>query len=432
MRYATLLTPSHVFETVAMTRVLLLAGLFCMPAFADNWPQWRGPKNDGHSAETGLPTEWGNGKGVLWNCPLPGPGAATPCVWNDRIFLTAQTDDSLTLLCIGTDGKEKWKATLGSGSGRFRGDEGNLASASCSSDGKHVYTLVGNGIFTAHTLDGKEVWKQDLQKIYGQFKIQFGGHWTPVLHGDKLYLQLFHRGIQALICFDTATGKEVWKADRKSDGKGESPDVYASCFVWTKGDKALLIAHGNDYCTAHSLNDGAEVWRVAELNPKARYNNAWRAVSSPLVTPDLIVVPSCKRGVTVGVDPNTAKGTISPGNGELWRIAKDTPDVPSPVLVPGAVVIMGEGGTVYGYDPKSGDKLFENRITNMRHRANPVVADGKVYLLGREGVTVVIKAGNTFEQLASNKLPDVFTASPAISGGKIYLRGWKDLYCIGK
>ena len=413
----------------------LLASLTAAPAFADNWPQWRGPKNDGHSTETGLPTEFGPDTNLVWKCPMPGPGAATPCIWGDKIFLTGAVGNDQILFCVGTDGKEKWSRKMGSGKATYRGDEGNMASASCSTDGERVYAFVGSGKLGAYTLAGEPIWEHDLQEEYGSFKIQFGGHWTPVLFDGRLYFQLFHRATQKLIAFDAATGKVVWAADRTSDSKPgtESPDVYASPFIYTGEGGPLLIAHGNDYCTAHTLTDGSEVWRVAGLNPKDNYNRAWRAVSSPLVTPELIVVPSCKRGVTVAVDPAKAKGTIAPGNpAEEWRLERGTPDVPSPIRVGEVVYLMTEKGSLTAIDLKTGEVLLDERITNERHRANPLFADGKLYLLGREGTFVVVKPGREFEVLAKNKLPDTFTASPAVSNGRMYLRGTKYLWAFGK
>lgn len=415
----------------------LLAGLAVSAsvhmAQADNWPQWRGPKNDGHSAETGLPTKWDATTNVVWKSPLSGMGASTPCVWGDAIFITTQEGADLFVKCLGTDGKPRWSEKLGTSRGKaYRNDEGNDASASCSTDGKHVFAFAGSGHVAAFDFKGKRVWGFDAQEKYGDFSIQFGVHQTPVLHKNRLYLSLLHRKAQLLVALDTANGNEVWKHSRTSDGRGESPDVYASPFVWEKGADALLISHGNDYCTAHKLDTGEEVWRVTELNPKAKYNMAWRAVSSPLVTPDLIVVPSCKRGVTVAVDPAKAKGKIEPGNSaEVWRLPKDTPDVPSPLLVGEHVYIMGEGGTLYCYEAKTGKSVYSEKVTNMRHRANPLYADGKLYLVGRDGTVVVVKAGATFEILATNKLPDTFTASPAIANGRIYLRGFQNLWAIG-
>src|SRR5207244_8828031 len=118
------------------------------------------------------------------------------------------------------------------------------------------------------------VWDLDVQK-YGRFQIQFGIHWTPVLYQGKLYLQVMHRAAQKLVKLDAATGKEEWAVDRPGavqpnpEGKSrmESPDVYASANIWEGPGGPLLIAHGNDYCTAHKLEDGSEVWRVAGLNP---------------------------------------------------------------------------------------------------------------------------------------------------------------------
>src|SRR5205814_859259 len=118
----------------SMPRLLLAAALGLLsaaPLFADNWPQWRGPKNDGHSAETGLPAEWGPDRNLAWKCPLPGIGSSTPCVWGDKIFLTAQDGSDVFLVCVGTNGKEQWKTKLGSGQVFTRADEGgNLATAS--------------------------------------------------------------------------------------------------------------------------------------------------------------------------------------------------------------------------------------------------------------------------------------------------------------
>ncbi|MCZ2344305.1 MAG: PQQ-like beta-propeller repeat protein [Bacteroidales bacterium] len=414
---------------------LLLTGLVAGSAWADNWPQWRGPKNDGHSTEKNLPTEFGPDKNVLWKAPMPGPGASTPCIWGDKIFLTAQAGEDLVLFCINTEGKTLWTTKMGSGKATYRGDEGNLASASCSTDGRLVFAFVGSGELGAYDFDGKPVWQINTQEKYGPFKIQFGAHWTPVLYKDRLYVELFHRGAQLLIALDKNTGKEIWKVTRTSDSPQgvESPDVYASPFIWEGKSGSLLIAHGNDYCTAHKLDDGAEVWRVTELNPKDSYNRAWRAVSSPLVTPDLIVIPSCKRGVTVGLDPLKAQGTINPGNtAEVWRLPKGTPDVPSPIRVGNLIFLMGEKGDLTEMDAKTGEIIVNERITNERHRANPVLADDKLYLLGREGTCPVVQPAKPFEVLAKNKLPDTFTASPATADGRLYLRGWNFLWVIAK
>ncbi|MFO0810901.1 MAG: PQQ-binding-like beta-propeller repeat protein [Gemmataceae bacterium] len=418
-----------------MSRPLLALLLVASPALADNWPQWRGPTNDGICRETSLPTKWSESEGVAWKLKMPGLGGATPCVWGDHIFLTSEEGKDLVLLCVGTDGKERWKKTLGPTPNKNRNAEVNFATASPSTDGKHVFAFVGSGDFAAFDFAGNEVWHFNAQERWGKFRIQFGVHSTPVLDGDRLYLQLIHDGGGFVIAVDKATGNDVWKVERPSDGYMENKHSYASASVWRKGADALLIVHGNDYTTAHRLDTGAEVWRVAGLNPKERYNPTLRFVASPLTTPDLIVIPSAKSGPVVGLDPTAAKGTIDQGNpAERWRKLKGTPDVPSPLLVDGLVYLCRETGNLTCLDAATGQEYYaEQRTQTGRHRASPVWADGKVYTTCRDtGTVTVVKAGREFKVLETNKLPDTFAASPAISGGRIYLRGFDYLWAVGK
>src|SRR5207237_1114305 len=131
----------------------------------------------------------------------------------------------------------------------------------------------------------------------------------------------------------------IWKVSRPSDASGECLESYATPSVWRNGSTALLIIHGSDYTTAHRLDNGEEVWRVGGLNPKGSYNRTLRFVASPVVTPDLIVVPSAKRGPIVAVKPD-AHGLVEAGNAaEVWRLPHATPDVPSPLVYDGLVYL---------------------------------------------------------------------------------------------
>jgi outer membrane protein assembly factor BamB len=401
-------------------------------ALAGNWPQWRGPENDGVSPEKNIPAEWGPDKNIVWKLPMPGMAGSTPVVWGDRIFLTSEDGNDLSLLCIGTDGKQIWKKKVGSTNGRrVRSDEGNEASSSPSTDGKHVWAFVGSGDFACFDFDGNEVWRFNAQDRYGKFNIQFGVHTTPVLYGDRLYMQLIHTAGQWVIAIDKATGKDVWKVARPSDGRAECEHSYASPCVWHDGKDAYLVVHGNDYATAHSLKDGSEIWRLGGLNPKAGYNPTLRFVASPVATKDLIVVPTAKNGPVVGVKPNAAGAVAAGSEYEQWRRPNNTPDVPSPLVHDGLVYLCRESGILLCMDAKTGKELYSQRIHNQRHRASPVYADGKVFCTARDGVITVVQAGPEFKILATNKLPDDFTASPVVVDGRIYLRGFKTLYAIG-
>jgi outer membrane protein assembly factor BamB len=409
---------------------LILSGTV---AQADNWPQWRGPDDDGICKETNLPVEWDATRNVVWKLPVPGMGGSTPVVWGDRIFLTSADGNDMVLVCAGTDGKLLWKRKLGTGGRSFMRGEGNEASASPCTDGTHVWAFAGTGDLACFDLAGNEVWKFNAQDRYGKFRIQHGMHTTPLLHGDRLYVFLLHTDGQWVLALDKTTGKEVWKVTRPTDGRGEGQHSYASPFLWRKGNDAYLLVHGCDYTTAHRLEDGREIWRLSDLNPKMpRYNPTLRFVASPTAASDLIVVPTAKNGPVVAVKPD-ASGTITAGSSsELWRRPKGTPDVPSPVIHDGLVYLCGEFGTLTCLDAQSGKEHYQQDLHRTRYRASPVWADGKLYLTARDGTFSVVKAGPKFELVATNKLPDTFTASPAISNGRIYLRGFEALYAIGK
>lgn len=410
------------------TALLLLTSALC---FADHWPQWRGPNHDAISRETGLLTEWSETNSVLWKAPLPGMGSATPAVWGDSIFLTSEAGNELVLLCLGTDGKERWRRKLGEGSSKARGGEGNSASPSPCTDGKLVFGLVGSGDFAAFDFSGKEAWRFNAQERYGKFSYDFGMHSSAVLHDGRLYLQFIHPRLQAVVALDAASGKEVWKVSRPSDGKAECLNSYATPCLWVRGNDARLITHGNDYAIAHDLADGKEVWRLGDLNPKDRYNTTLRFVTSPVAVADLIVIPTAKNGAIVGVSPD-ASGTISAGGkGEVWRVASGTPDVPSPVVFEGRVFLCRENGVLTCVDAKTGKQFFSDRFHAQTYRASPVVADGKLILTAKDGTFTIVKPGEKLDILGKNKLSDQFTASPAISNGRIYLRGFAAIYAIG-
>jgi outer membrane protein assembly factor BamB len=404
---------------------------------AENWAQWRGPNNDGISNEKNLPAKFDATQNVIWKLPLPGMSGSTPAVWGDRIFLTSEDGESVALLCIGTDGKELWKRQVTSGKKRFgpgrsSGGEGNLASPSPSTDGEHVYVFTGTGDFVCFDFQGKEIWRFNAEERYGKFKIQWGMHVTPLLHGDRLYHCLLHSGGWWVMALDKHTGKEIWKVRRDSDARAECEQAYASPMLWTNGKEEYLVIHGCDYATAHSLADGSEIWRVGGLNPKDHYNGTLRFVTTPLVLPDIIIVPSAKNGPVVAVKPD-AKGTVTAGSPyEQWRRPHDTPDVPSPLIHDGLLYLCGENGMLRCIDVKTGKDLYKERLHGARYRSSPVYADGKVYCIARDGVISVVKAGPEFELLAANKMPDEISSSLAISNGRIYIRGWETLYAIGE
>ncbi|MDZ4821683.1 MAG: PQQ-binding-like beta-propeller repeat protein [Planctomycetota bacterium] len=418
----------------------LLARLFALivvlnlvsTAVAENWPQWRGGKLDGISQAKEIPQEWSNEKNVVWRVALPGPAGATPVVWGDRIFLTALDGEDLLLLAFDSTGKELWRRRVGTGNKSARGDEGNMASPSPSTDGTYVWSFMGSGDLACFDFDGKPIWSKNLQKEYGNFDIQFGMSSTPVLHDGKLFIQSIHSGGAIVLALDGKTGNEIWKHRRESDAKDECEHSYASPVLYQDEERAFLLTHGADYIIAHDLKDGTEIWRAGGLNPKGKYNNTFRLVASPVAVPGLIVVPSAKNGPVLGLRPD-GKGDITADKKFYhWSMPSNTPDVPSPLVYDGLVYLCRENGNLIVLDAKTGERYYETRTYSDRYRASPTAVDGKIILTSRDGTMTVLKPGKKFERLAENKMNESISSSPAFSDSTMYLRTFDALYAIRK
>lgn len=405
---------------------------------AENWPHWRGPRLDGTSTEKGLPVKWSKTENVAWRFDLPGIAGSTPVVWGDRIFLTSADGEDLVLLCVSTQGKQLWRHLVGKGGkAMIRGDEGNFASPSPTTDGKHIWTMMGNGLLACYTVEGKPVWNFDVQDRYGKLKIAFGMPASLIVDGDRLYVQLIHgegnpqTREAVVVCVNKETGAEIWKQDRASDARDECEHSYASPTLYRDEKRAYLLTHGADYVVAHDLYDGHEIWRCGDLNPKGSYNPTLRFVSSPVAADGMIVVPSAKGGPVFAIKPEAMGDITDKEDAFFWKRPRGTPDVPSPLIHDGIVYLFRENGNLVAVDSKTGKDLYEKRTTDGRSRTSPLFADGKIYIASRTGVVNVVKAGKEFELLSQNKMEEDISSSFAVSNGRIYIRTWKALYAIG-
>lgn len=421
----------------------LTVGVVCSLIFgagavaqAGNWPNWRGPKNDGISLETNVPVNWSTTENVAWSLPMPGPAGSTPVVWNQQIFLTSVDDQGqLLLMAIGTDGQEQWRQVVTAGNKNARGDEGNYAAPSPVTDGQHVWTLMGDGTLGCYTTAGKPVWKFNVEERYGKLVLQFGLTSTPVLDEGVLYLQLIHGEGNSetreacVVALESGTGKQIWRVDRPSDGYKENEHSYASPIMYDDGKQKFLLTHGADYIVAHRLSDGAELWRCGELNRKSNYDPTLRFVASPATADGIIVVPSAKRGPIMALRPDGMGDITNDKDAHLWTLDR-TPDVPSPLIFDDIVYLCMENGDLHAVDRRSGEKLYMERTNRQRHRASPVYANGHIYLAARDGKVTVVKAGPKFEIVAENELKEDMSSSLAISNGTVYVRTFERLWAI--
>jgi outer membrane protein assembly factor BamB len=400
------------------------------PLAAENWPQWRGPKLNGISGETNLPVKWTTTENVAWKVPVPQYSGSTPIIWGEHIFLNVADKGELHLWALDRgNGQTRWTRKLSGGDRRQM--KQNMSSPSPVTDGRHVWAMTGTGMLTAFDFAGNQVWVRDVQKDYGRFGIMHGYAASPLLHEDALYVPVLH-GMMTddpsdILRIDKATGKTVWRVERPTNARSESPDAYTTPALLTSGGRTEIVITGGDVVTGHDPGTGQELWRADGLNP---YNEGnYRIVASPLVHGDLLFAPSRERPL-LAIRPG-GKGDVTKSH-VLWSF-NNGPDVPTPVTDGTYLYSINDRGIMYVLEATTGKTVYgPQRLRSATYSASPVLADGKIYITDEDGVTSVLQAGPKFAVLAENDLGQYTLSSPAISEGQIFLRTDGLLYAIGQ
>ena len=403
---------------------------------AEHWPQWRGPSLNGVSGETNVPVRWSTTENVTWKLALPAWSGSTPIVWGDRIFLNVAEDlnvrdgVNLWLWCVDrVKGTVLWKRPLGGGNHQER--KQNMSTPSPVTDGTHVWVMTGTGILKAFDFSGMERWTRDIPKDYGPFGLQWGYGSSPLLHGDALYVQVLH-GMRTddpsyLLRIDKATGKTMWRVERPTLARFESPDAYTTPALLRYGASIEIVITGGDVVTGHDPGTGKELWRANGLNPDN--DGSYRIVASPVVHGELIIAPTRERpmlALKAGGRGDVTRSHV------LWSFGNG-PDVPTPVTDGTYVYVINDRGIMFCLDAKTGKEYYgRQRLTSGTYSASPVLAGGRIYITNEDGMTSVIKAGPAFEVLAQNDFDDYTLSSPAVSEGQLFFRTSKFLYAIGK
>ena len=417
----------------------LLASAASVSLMGQHWPQWRGPNRNGVSPETAaLPVTWSKTENVAWKVPLPAYSGSTPIVWGDMVFLNVATAaDSGNLEIWAVDRKTRgpiWKRPIAAGNHKER--KQNMSSPSPVTDGRHVWVMTGVGVIKAFDFAGKELWSRDIQADYGRFGLNWGYASSPLLHDSGLYIQVLH-GMKTddpsyVMRLDTTTGKTVWRVERPTTARQESPDAYTTPVLLQYDGKTEIVITGGDAVTGHDPATGKELWRANILNPQQ--NGAYRIVASTTVMGNLIVAPS-RVNPMVALRPG-GRGDI--GSSHLvWSFGRG-PDVPTPVSDGTYVYVVSDNGVVHCLDLKTGAIVYgPERLPNDTYSASPILADRKIYVTGEsQGVTQVFRAGPKFELLASNSFDE--SCSPyclstiAVSQGQLFIRSSTHLWVIGQ
>jgi outer membrane protein assembly factor BamB len=386
------------------------------------WPQWRGPQMSGVSASATPPAEWSESKNVRWKIEIPGRGSASPVVWGDRVFL-------LTAVPAGGDVGDPHAPRGGL---PVRGVHRFVIMAINRKDGKVVWQQTAReaeehviapfesqGIY-AYDMNGKLVWQKDLGDKY--MRNTFGEGSTPALHKDRLFYVWDHQKESFIIALDKRTGNELWRVKR------DEIDTWATPLVVERGGVTQVIVPGMNRVRSYDAANGQIVWETAGLtmNP----------IPSPVYGDGMVFLTSGFRGNSLkAVRLDGAKGDITNTPAVAWTMDRDTPYVPSPLWYEGILYFLKtNNGLLTAVDAKTGKPHYQaQRIEGVPNVfASPVAAAGKIFVVGREGATAVIKPGPTLQVVATNTLDDHFDASPALVAGEMYLRGVKSLYCVAE
>lgn len=473
-----------------MNRMLSLAvltgacGLWCARAPADNWAQFRGPNATGRpERDERLPDQIGPNTNVLWKTDTP-VGHSSPAIFDDRIYLTGKRDDKLLTLAFDrATGKLLWEAEAPHQALEAVHGSASHATPSPATDGQVVVSFFGScGLFCYDTT-GRQLW----HKPMGPFKNDFGSGSSPILVDDRVILCQDHDTDSFITALDKRTGDTLWKTDRS-----EFPRNYCTPVVWEVDGRKQIVVAATLRIVGYDFETGKEIWtvrgvaRIVNMTPVVGpdgvlYAACWspggdetnRITTDPFddvvaqhdanqngglennEVPDGPVkerftqidrdkngqitraeydsmrkVFEAARNVVVAIRPG-GTGDITETH-VLWRYNKQIPYCPSPVYYRGLLFMIKNGGVLAVVDAKDGTLLKQGRISATGdYYSSPVAGDGKVFTISQRGKLTILESGALWNELASADFGEDAYATPAIAGGRIYLRTNGHLYCFG-
>ncbi len=388
-------------------------------ARGENWPGWRGPRGDGSSLEQNVPIKWSATENIAWKTLLPGEGHSSPIVWGDRIFLTTalkETQERLLLCLEAPTGKLLWQQTVLRGPLEAKNAENSYASATPTTDGQRVYVTFLDGkdvIVAAHDFSGKQLW---LVRP-GQFQAVWGFSHNPTLFEDKVIVDCDSKGENFIVAVSRADGRTLWKTPREN-----GTHSYSAPLIREMAGRAQVVVAGDKAVTGYDPRSGKQLWVVDGPSEDC--------VATPVFNQESGLVLSCSswpKRVLIAIKPD-GEGNVTQSK-VAWSTDVGAPYVPSPISVGKWFMTAAfNDKAAYCFEAATGRILWHEKMG--LHHSSPVAADGRVYFLNDDGVMHVVKAGPEFALLARNELGEKTYASPAISGGRMFLRGFKGLYCI--
>lgn len=430
--------------------VVILASCALQVSADENWPQWRGPAGQGVSTETRLPTEWQPDRNILWKTALPGSGHSSAIVWGDRVFVTAAIEGAIvpgakavehtvdgkpwvhpdsvaadrthTLKVLALDagtGAIAWERTAYEGlvyDARHR--RSSFAGPTPATDGRMVYAYFGPEGLYAYDLSGALRWK-----VVDRFAtLGLGTGTSPVLHGNLVIVQRDEDNGEksAIVAYHKSTGKEVWRVSRPVQISWSTPVVVPAGGA---GGRAELVTNGTELIIAYDPETGKELWRTKGVESNA--------IHTPVVGNGLVVVTAgypAKKAIAIRT------GAVPEDKRVAWEYAKGTGYVLSNILYGEYLYLLTDNGTVTCLDPATGAVKYEGGRVPVpsRFMGSPVAFAGFIAMTSEDGDTYMLRAGPKHEIVRTNSVDEPVFSSPAIANGRIYIRGAKHLFAIGR
>ena len=399
--------------------IVVAFALTALSAHGDNWPQFRGPSGLGYSDEQDLPLTWSTttGENIAWRAPLPKSDNpwSSPIVWGDRVFVMCATNQPVThrVLCFAkADGKLLWETSVEPGPLILKDLRGGYGAPTPCTDGQRVYVAFGSAVVVALDFDGKLVWRKELANY--AFDVALGS--SPILHGDTVILDCDQTGkTSSLVAFDKANGEIRWEAKRP-----ETSFTHSTPVIMKVGGQPQMLVSASGAIQGVDPASGKILWWCA----------AQGDASSPAFGEGLVFSDSGRGGKAVCVDP-TGTGDVS-----ATHLKWNYPQIPeglSSAIIAGGFVWRTHGPEIVKCIRVADGKLaFSERLPGISTWASPIAtSDGRIYFASA-GKSYVIKAGEKLELLATNEIGEENRGSAAVSDGRIFLRGDKNLYCIKK
>ncbi|HET9370267.1 MAG TPA: PQQ-binding-like beta-propeller repeat protein [Vicinamibacterales bacterium] len=422
-----------------------------------NWPSYRGPNGAGVADGHALPAAWDvpARKGVKWTLAVEGLGHSSPMIWGNQLCVTtaisgkadnslrigqygdiASVEDTTThvwkLICADkTTGKQMFERTMHTGVPKIkRHTKSTHANTTLATDGAYMVAMLGSEGLYVYDMKGTLIWKKDLGVLDSGFYMVPEAQWefssSPVLHEGVVIIQADVQKDSFLAAFDVKTGKEIWRAPRTDVPTFGTPTIHRV------GGQTQIIVNGWRHMGAYDFKTGKEIWKIN--------GGGDIPVPVPVIGDGLIYITNAHgQASPIYAIRDTATGDISlkPGEttsaGIVWTAPREGAYLITPVLYDGVLYVCKTGGILSAFDAKTGERLYQQRLGKgvAAFTSSLVAGDGKVYVSSEEGDVYVIKAGRTFELLATNPLGELMLSTPAISEGVMYFRTNKQIVAIG-